>query len=1060
MMGRNLRTCVGGCLRACAVLAVVVLWSTPLGAELHGRAPAKPTAVNAPDALFTIDNQRRIDINQINMWVTNYGSFAWDLATGNSGLVYPRGTDRTAVFASGLWLGARVGLPPGNERTVVAEYSQEYGPGTMVGGTFDDPNRPEYRVYKVVRWTGDPSDTTRVNRSAEDLAADPLADPLVHHSWSEYIAGAKPYGAPTRMWDLPDPNNPGMTVQVEGPDVLGDQMLWSVYNDADASRHTNDAGGSTPLGIEVQQSTFGFNRQGALGLTVFVRFQFINKGANQLDSMFVSLWSDPDLGGFTDDLVGCDTTLSLGYVYNANNADQIYGASPPAVGYDFFLGPTNALGDTLPLTSFNKYINGTDPSSTDETYNYMRGLMPDGSPVVDPDGQTTVFFHAGDPVQGTGWLDSNPADRRFMMTAGPFSMAPGDTQVVVGAILIGQGNDRLSSISALKFNDTFAQDAFDRGFILPSPPAQPKVDVARSPGTVTLSWDNASRDNYTQAGYAFEGYNIYQGESVAGPWKLIATYDEINSVRVIYDEVFDVETGQLIPQYPVAFGSDVGVRYRHTITQDAVRGGPLNDATEYYFAVTSYSYGPSETPKVLENPQAVIRVTPQSYPAGTDPSTASATPVTQSLVDTAKPPATDQVVVTVVNPSLVTGDDYRVTFTPLSMPYPQIVIGADTLDILHSWNLINATTGDTLLKNQLNRTGDEDYQVVDGLLVKVIGSYAPAFQAANYLNNNPANRRALTGVNWGGSAFFGGAGTGWEFWGGTLDPSAMPDSFTTVEVQFDSANPQMAYRYLRYEDGTGAAPALGRAYAYGGFHPVNFQVWDVINDVQLDAAFVERTVTDALGTIQDPGSQVATFDSTWAPDASGVGGREYLFLLRTPYSDTPKAQYTSDGAMDNSPILFNLWAHLRAASDVIDDGDAFEFVWANPATENNIYDFSTSALARNNAALASSRMSSIRVVPNPYYNRSLYELNQFNRKVRFTNLPETCTIRIFNLSGSLIRTLRKTDVTSSIFEWDLQTENALPVGSGIYIFHVEAPGVGSMFGRMAVFMETERLNNY
>jgi hypothetical protein len=42
---------------------------------------------------------------------------------------------------------------------------------------------------------------------------------------------------------------------------------------------------------------------------------------------------------------------------------------------------------------------------------------------------------------------------------------------------------------------------------------------------------------------------------VAGPWKRIATYDEINSVRVIFDEVFDVESGQLIPQFPVAFGA-------------------------------------------------------------------------------------------------------------------------------------------------------------------------------------------------------------------------------------------------------------------------------------------------------------------------------------------------------------------------------------------------------------------------------------------------------------------------------------------------------------------------
>jgi hypothetical protein len=67
-----------------------------------------------------------------------------------------------------------------------------------------------------------------------------------------------------------------------------------------------------PLGVEVQQTTFGFNRQGPLANTVFIRYRIINKGGNQLSNMFVSQWCDPDLGGFADDLVGCDTTPVTG----------------------------------------------------------------------------------------------------------------------------------------------------------------------------------------------------------------------------------------------------------------------------------------------------------------------------------------------------------------------------------------------------------------------------------------------------------------------------------------------------------------------------------------------------------------------------------------------------------------------------------------------------------------------------------------------------------------------------------------------------------------------------
>jgi hypothetical protein len=158
--------------------------------------------------------------------------------------------------------------------------------------------------------------------------------------------------------------------------------------------------------------------------------------------------------------------------------------------------------------------------------------------------------------------------------------------------------------------------------------------------------------------------------------------------------------------------------------------------------------------------------------------------------------------------------------------------------------------------------------------------------------------------------------------------------------------------------------------------------------------------------------------------------------------------------------MWELNAKLRGPSDVIDDGDGFRWTWANPAKDNDVYVFNTSALAQNNGALAKSNLNRIRAVPNPYYAHSSYELNQFSRKIRFVNMPEQCTVRIFNLAGQLVRTLRKTDASTSILEWDVETENSLPVGSGVYVFHVEVPGVGEYIGRIVVFMEKERLNSF
>src|SRR5207244_8057400 len=138
------------------------------------------------------------------------------------------------------------------------------------------------------------------------------------------------------------------------PQFFGDQTLWAVYNDADPGQHRNRAGSTAPLGIQVEQTTFEFNQQGALGNTVFMKFRIINAGSNTLDSTYVSVWSDPDLGGAADDLVGCDTTRSLGYVYNATNMDDLYGSMPPSVAFDFLEGPIGGGRQRLRVVSVRK----------------------------------------------------------------------------------------------------------------------------------------------------------------------------------------------------------------------------------------------------------------------------------------------------------------------------------------------------------------------------------------------------------------------------------------------------------------------------------------------------------------------------------------------------------------------------------------------------------------------------------------------------------------------------------------------------------------------------------
>src|SRR5262249_26457115 len=153
------------------------------------------------------------------------------------------------------------------------EYDQEYRPGRVVGGVADPPGDPRLIVYKVLPWKGVPADTDHVENPY--ASADRGEDPLVHHSWSEYMNGAVPFGAPHKTWMING-------TPVEGPDVIGDQMLWCVYNDLDPDAHTNEAGSTAPLGIQIEQTTFAFDRKGPLGDAVFIKYKVKNVGGNTL----------------------------------------------------------------------------------------------------------------------------------------------------------------------------------------------------------------------------------------------------------------------------------------------------------------------------------------------------------------------------------------------------------------------------------------------------------------------------------------------------------------------------------------------------------------------------------------------------------------------------------------------------------------------------------------------------------------------------------------------------------------------------------------------------------
>tara|TARA_B100000029_G_scaffold287071_1_gene280838 strand:- start:4788 stop:6365 length:1578 start_codon:yes stop_codon:yes gene_type:complete len=98
-------------------------------------------------------------------------------------------------------------------------------------------------------------------------------------------------------------------------------------------------------------------------------------------------------------------------------------------------------------------------------------------------------------------------------------------------------------------------------------------------------------------------------------------------------------------------------------------------------------------------------------------------------------------------------------------------------------------------------------------------------------------------------------------------------------------------------------------------------------------------------------------------------------------------------------------------------------------------------------------LKKVGVVPNPYIVHSGFKESEHLRQIRFTNLTENCTIKIFTLSGEHVYTIEHTDSSSGNAWWDMRTVNNQEVAPGLYLFHVFNNGdenSDSFVGKFAV----------
>lgn len=347
----------------------------------------------------------------------------------------PGGTGPSTMYGASLWIGGRA---PGGQLKLMV---RDYAPTGFFSGPLDDEGFTTLqncldwdRVFKIEgadipaflsqlpAWNDNP-----------DLAIQQF--PAIM-GWP---ARGNPFFAQIQGYDLPQGRQmapfydkdgdalynplkgdyPAVQLTGSSPFVPA-QLIWSVYNGFGApadSTHTRYW-----LKAEIHQTAWAFDceNEPVLNNTVFTAHRVFFRGQETLDSCFVGMWADFDIGCSGDDYTGCRPDLNTFFAYNIDTLDGTIGNICTDNSLSFDLYPP-AQSATLLGWSMDKFmyynhpgssnppIYSSDPGIPFEFYHYLSGSWKDGTPLTTGDngynknGIPTSHAFPGNPSDPLAW---------------------------------------------------------------------------------------------------------------------------------------------------------------------------------------------------------------------------------------------------------------------------------------------------------------------------------------------------------------------------------------------------------------------------------------------------------------------------------------------------------------------------------------------------------------------------------------------------------------------------------------------------------------------------------
>lgn len=653
-------------------------------------------------------------------------------------------------------------------------------------------------------------------------------------------------------------------------------------------------------------------------------------------------------------------------------------------------------------------------------------------------------------------------DNIFCFSTGPMSLKRGESQRFSMAIIMGENKDDLilnsiTSMRILEADYRFAQ-----------PPAKPIVKAVPEDGKVRLYWDAKSEnsiDPLTQE-KDFEGYKIYRSRDFN--FSDVYTITDANGVPFLGQALEDPNTGRraqfdLIDEYSGLAQREYdgrGVKYylgdnsglQHEYVDSSVQNG-----ITYYYAVVAYDHGSPDLPPT--ETQAVIQEDPLTGELIYDVNTVSVRPgpkssgiISPEVGNEGSPlslnsDATGEILIKVLDDLAVDNKFFKLEFDEddqystldstgietmirakdtilVSLPHQNIQVGSVQLfdlsnnQILPDKFVVNYVSGQIAGKHSGDLVLGENY--------KVKYRYYPVYRS-NLLNNEDAN------------ATFDG-----------LRIFVQNDS-----LHFDEENTKFIHGVDVTIKDTIFYPALIGALNLRTKISADWEIrwYDCDADSSGNWIYAD-TVTTLAGQFSMPfnifnitANEPATFVIHEINTATRNNKRWDWgegIVLQPQGATTAATSYEIILSLDNT----------ISENKLPQNGDIFQIKTQKPFEKGDQFVFETSKAEVNND-IVKDKLNNIYVVPNPYVAYSISEdpgrtlTKRGDRELQFRNLPQRCTIRIYTITGELVDTIEKDDNTS-MASWELLSSEGMRIAYGVYLFHVDVPGVGEKIGRFAV----------